>query len=92
MPDGFVEGFAIVLTLVTVPLELNPLLQAAKSWRSGTMEGVSTGTFAVIFLIGGLWLAYGVMIGSLPLIAGNAAKLLASSSVLALSFLYRRRG
>lgn len=31
------------------------------------------------------------MIGSLPLVAGNAAKLLASSSVLLLGLAYRRK-
>lgn len=53
-----VETFALLLTVVTVPLELNPLLQAAKSYRSGTMEGVSLGTFATIAVLGTLWLAY----------------------------------
>lgn len=92
MPSAdFVKNFALLLTFVTVPLELNPLLQAVKCYRAGTMGDVSLGTFAIIFSLGVMWLAYGIMIGSVPIIAGNVAKLLASSSVLILWFRFRHR-
>lgn len=71
------------LLVVTCVLEFNPLFQAFKGWRNGSVENVSVFTFLSIFTIGGLWLAYGWKIKSVPLIVGNAIKLFSSATVLA---------
>lgn len=74
------------LLAATCILEFNPLLQAYKGWKNESVENVSVGTFFSIFIIGGLWLTYGCNIGSVPLIIGNAIKLISSAMVLAVCF------
>ena len=80
----------IILVISTI-LELNPLFQAIKSVQEESVKDVSLWTFLSILAIGILWLYYGIMIHSLPLIIGNAIKLLTSLSVVVIYFKYRKR-
>ncbi len=81
MPLDFRElvGFiaALLTTVAFVP-------QALKSWRTRDLSGVSL-TMYSLFTVGvALWLAYGVMIDSWPIIIANAITLLLAGVVLAL--------
>lgn len=83
MKEAFLNlGPAGWLALATAVLEFNPLLQAVKAWRTKSAENVSLGTYATIFLIGGIWLVYGISIMNIPLIAGNGIKLLSATATL----------
>jgi MtN3 and saliva related transmembrane protein len=59
------------------------LPQVIKAWRSRSTQDISLGMF--LLLVGGmlLWLAYGVLLGDLPLIVANAV-----TSVFAATILY----
>jgi MtN3 and saliva related transmembrane protein len=60
------------------------LPQAWKSWRSRDLSGISLPMYALFTLGVALWCAYGVVIGSAPVIAANGVTLVLASVVLAL--------
>lgn len=66
---------AFLTTIAFVP-------QAWQSWRSRDLSGISLPMYALFTLGVALWLGYGLVIGSLPIIAANAITLALSSVVL----------
>jgi MtN3 and saliva related transmembrane protein len=59
-------------------------------WRQRGAPGVSIGMY-LIFIVGvALWLAYGIAIGAVPVIAANALTLLLASSVLGMKLFFER--
>lgn len=66
---------ASLTTLAFVP-------QTLKSWRSRNLAGISLGMYSLFTLGVGLWLLYGLMIGSLPIIIANAITFALSGMVL----------
>lgn len=58
--------------------------QAWKSWRTRDLSGISLPMYALFTLGVALWLAYGLAIGSIPIVIGNAITLLLASLVLGL--------
>lgn len=72
-------------------LEFNPLFQTIKSVKTKSVKDISLLTFVSILTIGALWLFYGITIKNIPLIIGNAIKLLASLSVVIIYFIYRNK-
>ena len=71
---------AILTTAAFVP-------QAWKSWRTRDLSGISMPMYALFTLGVGLWLAYGILIGSLPVILANAITLVLAAIVLGLKLL-----
>jgi len=76
---------AFLTTIAFVP-------QALHSWRTRDLSGISLPMYALFTLGVALWLGYGLVIGSLPIIAANAVTLLLASVVLWLKILQVRRG
>ena len=72
---GFVA--AILTTIAFVP-------QIVKVWRTRMTHDISLGMYSLFTLGVALWLVYGVLIESWPVVAANAATLLLAGSVLAL--------
>jgi len=66
---------AFLTTIAFVP-------QALHSWRTRDLSGISLPMYALFTLGVALWLGYGVVIGSLPVIIGNAITLALASVVL----------
>lgn len=58
------------------------LPQAWKSWRTRDLSGISLPMYALFTLGVALWLAYGIVIGSVPVIASNGVTLVLASVVL----------
>lgn len=58
--------------------------QAWKSWHSRDLSGISLPMYAMFTLGVALWLVYGLMIGSLPVIIANAITLILAAVVLGL--------
>ncbi len=87
-PDlGTLLGYpaAFLTTIAFVP-------QAWQSWRTRDLSGISLPMYALFTLGVALWLGYGVVIGSLPVIAGNGITLVLASVVLWLKVLEVRGG
>ena len=78
---GLVElvgfGAAALTTIAFVP-------QAVLTWKQRRAEGVSLGMYVVFVLGVACWLAYGLLIGSAPIIVANVITLLLSGFILAM--------
>ena len=73
---------AILTTLAFIP-------QALKSWQTRDLSGVSL-TMYSLFTVGvALWLAYGVMLGRLPITVANTITLVLAGVVLALKVMHK---
>lgn len=73
---------ALLTTIAFVP-------QALKSWRTRDLSGVSL-TMYTLFTVGvAFWLAYGILLGSWPIIAANAVTLSLAGTVLVLKLMHR---
>jgi MtN3 and saliva related transmembrane protein len=84
MPIDLVGYLAAILTTIAfVP-------QALTSWRTRNLSGVSLPMYSIFTVGVAMWLAYGVMLGSWPLIAANAITLALSGTVLALKVMQSR--
>lgn len=68
---------AVLTTAAFVP-------QAWQSWRTRDLRGVSLPMYALFTLGVALWCAYGIVIGSLPVVLANGITLGLASLVLAL--------
>ncbi len=58
------------------------LVQAIQSWRTRDLSGISVGMYSMFTLGVALWLIYGVVIESWPLIVTNALTFLFALSIL----------
>lgn len=58
------------------------LVQAVQSWRTRDLSGISVGMYSMFTLGVGLWLIYGIVIESWPLIVTNALTFLFALSIL----------
>ncbi|HWL29070.1 MAG TPA: SemiSWEET transporter [Burkholderiaceae bacterium] len=75
---GFIGCFAAVLTTVAfVP-------QVVKTWRTRATADISLSMFAMFTAGVAAWLAYGVMIGSAPIVLANGITLMLAGIILVL--------
>lgn len=65
--------------------------QVLKAWREGNTEAISKRMYIVTVSAFSLWIAYGVMIESWPIIAFNIASLVLSGAILVLKVRSSRR-
>ncbi len=73
---------AALTTLAFVP-------QALTSWRTRDLSGVSLPMYSIFTAGVAMWLAYGVMLGSWPIIIANSVTLALSGAVLVLKVMHR---
>lgn len=79
LADGEWVGYtaATLTTIAFVP-------QVMKAWRSRDTRSLSLPMYGVFTLGVALWLAYGIQLGSWPMIASNIVTLALSASILGL--------
>lgn len=75
-------------TLTTVAF----LPQAWKSWQTRDLSGISLPMYALFTLGVALWLVYGILLGSVPIMIGNGITLALASVVLFLKLSHVRQG
>lgn len=64
------------------------ILQVVQVWRSKHTKDISLGMYS-IFTVGiGVWLIYGILLGSTPIIIANCITLVLAGSVLAMKLKY----
>jgi MtN3 and saliva related transmembrane protein len=73
---------AILTTVAFVP-------QALTSWRTRDLSGVSLPMYSIFTAGVAMWLAYGVMLGSWPIIVANTITFALSGAVLVLKVRHR---
>ncbi len=77
---GIVAG-----TLTTISF----LPQVIKTWKSRSAKDLSLGMFLIFSLGIALWLAYGFLIGDVPVILANAVTLVLSLTLLFFKFRWK---
>ena len=65
------------------------LPQVIKTWKSKSAKDLSLGMFLMFVLGVILWLIYGILIDSLPVILANGATLLLSSALLYFKLVFK---
>ena len=65
--------------------------QVVRLWRTRNAEGISLVTFAVFSAGVALWLGYGLILGSWPIILSNAVTLVLAFAIVVLTLRFRRR-
>jgi MtN3 and saliva related transmembrane protein len=74
----------LAATLTTVSF----IPQVIQVWRSKHTKDISLGMYS-IFTVGiGVWLVYGILLGSMPIIIANCVTLVLAGSVLAMKLRY----
>lgn len=79
---GYMAAFLTTMSFVP---------QVWRSWRTRDLSGVSLPMYCMFTLGVALWLGYGLMISSLPVIVANALTLLLSSIVLILKIMTKNQ-
>jgi MtN3 and saliva related transmembrane protein len=64
--------------------------QAWKSWRTRDLSGISLPMYALFTLGVAFWLAYGFLLGSVPIIIGNGITLVLALVVLVLKVIHKQ--
>ena len=63
--------------------------QVIRTWRSKSAKDLSLGMFSLLALGTVLWLSYGILIDSVPVIVANAVTLLLSSVLIFFKLRYK---
>ena len=81
-----------ILGLVAAALTTGAYVpQVVKTWRSGSSADLSLGTYATLLAGLAAWLAYGLLLGDLPIILANVVTIALVGSVLVHLLRHRRR-
>jgi MtN3 and saliva related transmembrane protein len=89
MSQGFVDGLGLAAGALTT-LAFVPQLLKIRATRSG--RDVSMRTFLIFSTGVALWLAYGLLIDSFPIVLANVVTLLLALAIIALKIRYASRG
>jgi len=65
------------------------LPQAVRTIKTKNTEGISLEMYSILILGVGLWLTYGILIKSLPIILANAITLILTSTIFVLKLKYK---
>jgi MtN3 and saliva related transmembrane protein len=76
---GFAAGACITIAF---------LPQLISAWKTKSTRDLSLPTFAIFCAGTVLWLAYGVLTGSVPLMAANVVTMLVAAGIVALKLKY----
>lgn len=82
----FVTAIGVVAAVLTT---IAFLPQAVKAWRSRSTQDISLTMYALMAIGNVLWLIYGLLLDSLPLIGANIVSLSFTTSILLLKLRYR---
>jgi MtN3 and saliva related transmembrane protein len=82
MTEGWAVGLLGVVAGLCTTGSFVP--QVLKTWREGETGAISTRMYVIISVAFVLWLAYGAMIGSWPMIVFNLLNLALGGAILAM--------
>jgi MtN3 and saliva related transmembrane protein len=82
-PEDIVGSIAATLTTAAF------FPQALKSWKTRDLSGVSLPMYSLFTIGVAMWLVYGIILGSWPIIIANVITLGLASLVLALKVMHK---
>jgi len=86
--NGLIEGIGLIAGLLTTTAFIP---QVWKIYRTKSGKDISGRMFSILSAGIVLWLIYGVLVRSFPLILTNAVTLVLSLAIIGLKFRYRQR-
>lgn len=84
LADAIGLAAGVLTTLAFVP-------QVIRVWRSRSARDLSLSSFAIFTAGVALWLAYGLIVGALPVIVANAVTLVLAGAILVMKLRFDRR-
>lgn len=81
----------VVGTVAGICSTVSFIPQVLKAWREGDTEAISLRMYVVTVTAFSLWIFYGVLIGSGPIMLFNSLSLILSGTILALKLRHKRR-
>jgi len=85
-----VEFWAVLTTIVGAGMSGAYISQIYKMWKNKSSKDVSLITYSILTFGLAVWLVYGFLIDSVPLIVANTVGTIAGALVIAFWFKYRR--
>lgn len=83
-----IELFGLAATCMTTS---SFVPQVWRTWKTRDVSGISLPTFLILTVGLAMWLAYGLMIGDLPLIVANAAMVVLTSAIVVMKLVFGAR-
>ena len=83
------DGMTIIGLIAGTLTTISFVPQLTKVWRSRSTKDISLAMYVIISTGIALWLVYGIVIGSLPVILANAVTLVIAVMILVLKIRYR---
>lgn len=80
-----IELFGLAATCMTTS---SFVPQVWRTWKTRDVSGISLPTFLILTVGLAMWLAYGLMIGDLPLIVANAAMVVLTSAIVVMKLVF----
>ncbi len=80
--DLFGYAAAVLTTTAFAP-------QAILTWKTRRVDGISLGMYSILTTGIFLWIVYGILIRSWPVVAANGVSLLLASFILVMKIRYR---
>ncbi|MEY4977921.1 MAG: hypothetical protein RLZZ352_191 [Pseudomonadota bacterium] len=80
-----IELFGLAATCMTTS---SFVPQVWRTWKTRDVSGISLPTFLILTVGLAMWLAYGIMIGDLPLIVANAAMVVLTSAIVVMKLVF----
>lgn len=90
LPADLADLTELVGSLAACLTTASFLPQAWLSFRTRDVRGVSLTMYTVFTLGVGLWLAYGLLLGSRPMVVANAITLVLALAILGMKLVYTR--
>lgn len=89
-PDLPVDVVELIGSVAGVFTTLAFLPQVLQIWRTHSTRDVSLGMYLIFCSGVTLWLVYGLLIGSVPVVAANAVTLALASTILGMKLAWRK--
>lgn len=83
-----IELFGLAATCMTTS---SFMPQVWRTWKTRDVSGISLPTFLILSIGLVMWLAYGIMIGDLPLTVANAVMVLLTGAIVVMKLVFSRR-
>ncbi|GLS14746.1 SemiSWEET transporter [Hydrogenophaga electricum] len=82
------ELFGLAATFMTTS---SFVPQVWRTWKTRDVSGISLPTFLILTIGLAMWLAYGILIGDLPLTVANAVMVVLTGAIVIMKLTFRDR-
>ena len=88
---SLIDFLTVAATVMGIATSGSFFLQAMKIWKTKSSKDISEVMFAILCIALVTWLAYGIVLGNIPLIISNALGVVGATLVLILTLRFRKK-